>query len=57
MGDHGFIQIHKSYVIHLDKIKTIGLNEVEMMSGDKLIVGKKYKEQLLLQYQNRKEGY
>lgn len=54
MNEYGFIQIHKSYAIHLDNIKMIGVNEVELISGEKLLIGRKFKDVLMQKYENRK---
>lgn len=54
MDEYGFIQIHKSYAINLDNIKMISTNEVEMINGEKLLIGRKFKDILIQKYENRK---
>ena len=53
MLNDGFIQIHKSYAINLDNIRSININEVELVNGEKLLIGQKYKEMLINAYQER----
>ena len=41
-----FIRVHRSYIVPIDKIKTLDGNQVQI--GDKLIpIGRSYKEEVM----------
>ena len=54
LAEHHFVRIHWSYVININKIKSIQANEVTMANGDKIPVGPRYKQKFEDALQDRK---
>lgn len=46
LDDRGFKRCHRSYVINISKIKEFKSNEVKLLNGEVVPVGRKYKENL-----------
>lgn len=46
LDDKGFKRCHRSYVINISKIKELKSNEVKLLNGQVVPVGRKYKESL-----------
>lgn len=46
LNDKGFKRCHRSYVINISKIKELKSNEVKLLNGQVVPVGRKYKESL-----------
>lgn len=44
LAEYHFVRIHWSYVINIDKIKSIESNEITMVNEEKIIVGPRYKK-------------
>lgn len=53
LNKYGFVRIHKSCVINLNKIKMLEGNLVHMENGDVLTVGLSYRQNLLLEMKNK----
>lgn len=44
---HRFLRTHKSFAINFDKIKLIDGNQVELLNGSKIPIGKSYRKDVL----------
>lgn len=49
LAAHRFVRIHKSYIIQIENIEKISGNQVWLSNGDKLPIGRAYKEQFVKQ--------
>ncbi len=43
LPDTSFIRVHKSYIINLDKIKTVNIKSANLISGGEIPIGESYK--------------
>ena len=46
-----FVQIQRSFILNMDYLRTIDTNEIILINGNKLPVGRKYRESFLNKYQ------
>lgn len=48
--DESFIQVHKSYIVNMNKIDEVKQSYVRLKNDEKIIIGHKFKEQFMKQY-------
>lgn len=58
LNNHGFFQIHKSFLVNMYYIKFIK-QKITMVNGEQLAIGRKYRTELMEQYKEYiwKKGY
>lgn len=50
LAEHGFVRIHKSFVVNVENIEKISGNQVQLANGAKLPIGRAYKESFVKQF-------
>ncbi|MGB0521372.1 MAG: LytR/AlgR family response regulator transcription factor [Flammeovirgaceae bacterium] len=49
LPQHQFIRAHKSYIVAIEKVKSLDGNQLEMQNGKLIPIGKSYREEVLKQ--------
>lgn len=50
LAEHRFYRVHKSYVVNVENIEKIAGNQVQLANGDKVPIGRAYKEAFVRQF-------
>lgn len=45
LSGKGFIRFHRGFLINQEAVKVLGIDEVELITGDKIPIGRKYAEE------------